>query len=93
MPPGGADCHRGARFATGGPNKLTEYNAAAAEATVACAGGLGLQRTDTPGCDEGFRPLRAGSPGMQHLNVANCQQGAISTMADRRLSVRTLLAG
>ena len=35
MPPGGADCHRGARFATGGPNKLAEYKAAAAEATVA----------------------------------------------------------
>ncbi len=37
--------------------------------------------------------MRAGSPGKQHFNVANCQQGAISTRAAGLQAVRQDTAG
>ena len=95
MPPGDADCHRGARFATGGPKQLAEHEVDPAEATVAsshcgrnrtlavdlaCSGplaGLKCSLDGRKGCDAGLRPLWAGSPGMQRFDAASCQPGSV----------------
>ena len=57
-----------------GPTHLQSQAEAARASSAGCPG---AQRIDLRCCDAGLRPLGAGSPGMQHISAASCQQSSV----------------